>query len=78
MLPIEVTDSELVLDVAGAFRLVGTGPPFGGMGPGVGAVMAGRRRIECSSDGHGRLNLAAKLVFRPYARKEDDDRMVIS
>lgn len=50
LLPVEVTDSALVLDVAGAFRLVGTGPPFGGIG---GAVMAGRRRIERSSEWHG-------------------------
>lgn len=42
----DVTDSGLVLDVAGAFKLVGTGLPLGGMAPDDGADIPGRRRMK--------------------------------
>ena len=54
LLTLAVTDSGFVLDVADAFKLVGTGLPLGGMGPEGAAVMPGRRNLGCSPGCHHR------------------------
>lgn len=53
LLPVEATDSGLVLEVADAFKLVGTGPPpLGGTGPDGAAVIARYKESTVCSPGY--------------------------